>query len=96
MQRTAVQEVLRKNMAYNGGEYRYGRDDAEEVDDVEEDEDIRSSNDHCIVLIDARTSMSEPMDDSGTGMVSDSLQSWLLRPCTVLQMTTNVDRYRDL
>lgn len=63
-------------MAYNGKEYRYGRNDAEEeVDDVEEDEDIRSSNDHCIVLIDARTNMSEPMDVSGTGMVSDSLQS---------------------
>lgn len=61
-------------MAYNSREYRYVRNDAEEeVDDVEEDEDIRSSNDHCIVLIDARSNMAETMDDSGTGMVSDNL-----------------------
>lgn len=55
-------------MSYSGG---YGRDyvDDDLNDDVEEGEgdgQVRSSNDHIILLIDARTNMFEAVDASGT------------------------------
>ena len=46
-------------MPYPGGEYEA----EDELDDVEEEHDIRSSNDHCIILIDARRNMFEAMEN---------------------------------
>lgn len=51
--------------------YSRGDEDDEFNDDVEEEDDdgkggvVRSSNDHNILLIDARPNMFEPINDAG-------------------------------
>lgn len=56
-------------MSYSGGYGREGGDDDLKDEGEEEEEEgdghVRSSNDHNILLIDARPNMFEPMDASG-------------------------------
>ena len=54
-------------MPYSGGYYKEEDDD---LNDEEEEEEggageIKSANDHCILLIDARTNMFEVVNDDG-------------------------------
>lgn len=50
-------------MSYSGG-YKEEDDDLDN-EEGEEGGEMKSSNDHCIILIDARPNMFEPMNDDG-------------------------------
>lgn len=62
-----------RRMAYSGGYADKEEDDLKADEEEEEGGEMKTVNDHCILLIDARPNMFEPLNDDGD--VRD------MRPC---------------
>lgn len=62
-----------EGMSYSGG---YKEEDDDLDNEEEEGGEVKSSNDHCILLIDARPSMFEPMTDDGDVSEKNELVVW--------------------